>query len=495
VNSFHVTLRVPPEIFGVISSYLTEEDVFSASQVCHHWRSILISTPSLWTRISCRRVPRTIVSLGRCKSLPIRLRIESPLPTAALENILLLGNKVASLTVTREPDQIPLLDQLLIFSRPSVEQLHIYSERMIGWRAGEEAVHNVWQDLPSLRELSVCRYSIPIEQLAAPSLVHLALENTGANRNVMVRSVLDMLHGCPLLETLLIIYSSVWGGTTHDHSPVRLQSLRSLELGPYEVHSELTTYLQFPPGIAVGLREMPLPDIHGDTPPGVMATIQHVLGRIGLRCITLAVPPRSKPGSELLIRFDGLEGSLEMAARGVFPGGVQNILSSPRGVLFSSSPPIEDVRELHIIGCSFGDGQMFHHIYAAMPNLTSISFFHCKGRNLLGLLCSTRYSSPPFPHLERIMILGSTSGLKDIARRRRDYNVPLRTLVIGRGPMEFGHNHLDGDAELGGLVNGLHIGCPTEVLEWETRNEILNIWSATGVPGSVSPNEYLEILG
>ena len=375
-----------------------------------------------------------------------------------------------------------------------MEQLHIYSERIVGWTAEEETVHDVWQDLPSLRELFVCRYSIPIEKLTAPNLIHLALEHTGSNRNVTIQLVLDMLCGCPLLETLLIIHSSIWRGATHDHSAIRLPNLRSLELGPYEVHCGLTTYLQFPPNVAVGLREMTLPDIHGGAPPGVVATIQHVLRRIDPRYTTLAVPPRSKPGSELLIRFDGLEGSLEMTTRGVFPGGVQNVLFSPKGVLFSSSLPIEDVRELHIVGCSFDDSQGFHHIYTAMPNLISISFFHCKGHNLLGLLSPTEYPSPPFPHLEHIMILGPESGLRDIARRRKDCSVPLRTLVIGRGPREFEYNHLDDYAELRELVDDLHIGCPTEILEWETRNEILDIWSAIGVPGPVSPNKHLEVL-
>jgi len=36
VNSFHVTVRVPPEILVMVCSFLPTEDVFFASQVCHH---------------------------------------------------------------------------------------------------------------------------------------------------------------------------------------------------------------------------------------------------------------------------------------------------------------------------------------------------------------------------------------------------------------------------------------------------------------------------
>lgn len=125
VNSFHAAARTPPEILGMISSHLTE-DVFSASQVCHHWRSVLISYPSLWTRISCRRAHRTIISLERCDSLPIRLRLEPRFSTAALENVRLHGKKIASLIVTRGDGRIPQLHHLIRCFNSSMEQLHIY---------------------------------------------------------------------------------------------------------------------------------------------------------------------------------------------------------------------------------------------------------------------------------------------------------------------------------------------------------------------------------
>ena len=145
VNSFHFAVRVPPEVLGMISSYLTEGDVFSTSQVCHRWRSaVLISSPFLWTRIPCRSGPRAIASLERCKSLPISLRLELPLPTAVLDGVLLLRNKIASLTITYKPNWISR--QLLAFSRPSAKRLHIYSENMVEWRTEDRAARNFWQD-------------------------------------------------------------------------------------------------------------------------------------------------------------------------------------------------------------------------------------------------------------------------------------------------------------------------------------------------------------
>jgi len=173
VNFFNVTFRIPPEILTMIPSYLTE-DVFSASQVCLHWRSVLISFPSLWTGISCLHVRRTIPSLQRCDSLPIRLWLEPPLPTPALENVRLHEKKVISLTVTRNPDLIPRSHHLVMHFRSSMERLHIWSDEG-GWRGvrGDRIYSEMWHDFSSLRELFISQYSISAESLSAPNLAHL----------------------------------------------------------------------------------------------------------------------------------------------------------------------------------------------------------------------------------------------------------------------------------------------------------------------------------
>lgn len=88
VNSFHAAVRVPPEVLDMICSFLTTEDVFSASQVCHRWPAALVSFPSLWTQFPCRHIPRTIISLERCKFMPIQLEFHRESPTVAVEKVL-----------------------------------------------------------------------------------------------------------------------------------------------------------------------------------------------------------------------------------------------------------------------------------------------------------------------------------------------------------------------------------------------------------------------
>ena len=485
VNSFHVTVRVPPEILTTICSHLTtEEDVFSVSQVCNHWRSVLTSSLSLWTQFSCRHDLRTIVSLERCKSIPIRLKFGPQSSDVALANIILHGNKIASLNVHRHAGRMPPLHQLFVRSRPTVEQLHIYDR----WATEDPTEREIWQDFPTLRELLLCQYAIPIDHLVAPNLVHLGLE--GGGYNVTVKSTLDMLRGCPLLETLLIIHSIEYADQARDHSPVSLPHLRCVEMGLYEVYSGLLTYIPLPPNVASGFRTLFMAGICGEIRPSIMAAVQHVLRRVDIRCITLVAPPSPDSDSYLLVRFEGPGGSLEIV---IYSAQPQYVFFGPGGVLLSLSPHIniENVRVLHIVGCPFDNDQGLDHIDVAMPNLVSVSFFNCRGPYTFRLLTPAGPSSPPFPHLERIMVLGQESGLVEMAEARRDFGVPLKTVVIGQEPRGFEYEHLEDYSALGEFVDDLRIGCPTEIVEWGADNEIHKIWSAIEIPASVSPNRTL----
>jgi len=229
----------------------------------------------------------------------------------------------------------------------------------------------------------------------------------------------------------------------------------------------------------------------------VAATMQHVLGRIDIRCITLAVPPYLQEAPDLFVRFEGLQGSLEITAQAETYEELRDILFGPRGVLSSHSPRIDNVRELHIVGCSFVNGQTLEHINVAMPNIVSISFFHCEEPRVFVLPPQSNPSSPPFTHLERIMVLGPVSGLGGLVKGRRECGVPLKALVVGRGSGGFKYNDLEDYAALEEFVDDLRVGCPTEIVEWGSENEVLNIWSATHETCLVSPfyRKLVLVLG
>jgi hypothetical protein len=494
-------VRAPPEILCTIASYFSEEDLFSASQVCHHWRSALISSPSLWTQISCRHVPQTVTSLERCKSLPIQLRLESQFSTVALNDVVLHGNELASLAMRCNPDGIPPLRKLLASSGPSMERLHISPEEYIN---EHQTGHGIWQNFPSLRELLIRKFRIPDGWSSSPNLVHLALEDTRGTQEVTVRSILGVLRGCPLLETLLLVNSVGYLDLTHDPSPVSLPNLRSIELGSLEVHCGLTVCLRFPRNAAVGFRGLSVADESQEILPVVMAAMLHVLRRVDIRRITYVTPSSRcyQRKVSLLIRFEGLRGSLEITAT---PD--HRLAESRLKALLSPSLPIENTRELHMIYWYFDsperspDGRAWSRINVTMPNLVSISFSRCHGTCMFGPLTPTDPSSPPFPHLERVMVLGGGKGLREMVKARKDYGVPLKTVVAGRKPRGLLHSIRDGFAGsdrymgdhpedcagVGEFVDDLYVGCPTEAVEWGAGNEIMNVYSSVGAP-AVSPN-------
>ena len=179
--------------------------------------------------------------------LPIQLRFKEPFPSEVLEKVLLHGNKIASLNAGHDIDQISQLQQLFAFSRPSVEQLLLYTADLEGRAHLDRAVPGMWQGFTVLRGLFVMLHSVPIRRLTGPNLVHLALECTGSQQDITVESILDVLRGFPLLGTLLLGYADyIPQVAIHTFSPVRLSHLRSLEVGSCEVHSGLITHLDFP---------------------------------------------------------------------------------------------------------------------------------------------------------------------------------------------------------------------------------------------------------
>ena len=480
----------------MISTYLDEKDLFSASQVCKYLRSTLISFSSLWNQISCRHVTRTIASLERRGSLSIQLRLELPFSSVALKEVLLRGNKIVSLTVEHQTKKALPFHQLLVSSIPHLERLHIYrvpnflESATRGWTTDHS-----WQRFPSLRQLFVSRYPVPIDRLAAPNLTHLALEYTSHKNDVTVQTILDMIRRSPLLETLLVSYPGHIRPTTpHGHSPVRLPHLRSIEVGKYEVRSGLITHLVFPKNITAGFRNIQMSDVCGNIPPAVMATVEHVLGRIDIRRVTLAAAKNSLGSGELLVHLKGTQGSLRINGFCEDPGRMPAIFG-PKGVLFPHRPRFENVRELQIIDCCLGDSQELHLLNLAMPNVVSISISSFASSGRFGLLAPPHSSSLPFPHLERVMVYGSEIGLEDMARSRRDLGVRLKTLIVGHRPGGSEYSRLKDCTVLEGLVGDLLVGCPVQISEWGAESEVESIWATVMPPGKVSLREtwYMDL--
>ena len=281
-----------------------------------------------------------------------------------------------------------------------------------------------------------------------------------------------------------------------DLPPVSLPNLRSIELGSYEVISELITNLQFPPTVAVGFRSLGGYSVCGDNvPPAVMNSSRHVLGGMDVQTVILAVAaPRSGEHFQALIRFEGTHGSLEVTLRSWFMDEAS--IFCGRGVLFSFTLRLVNVKELQIAECYIDPTVEVGHLVAVMPNLTSICFFHCvwhEGNSAFRLIYpSDPHQSPPFPHLERLTVLGPGPGLTQVARRRKECGVPLKTVVIGPEPLPYTPEQI---AELRELVDDVRVEVPPGISEWSIGNRTLDMWSEAGIPGPVSATRGLISIG
>ena len=187
----------------------------------------------------------------------------------------------------------------------------------------------------SLRRLSVSGIFASLNQTTAPNLIHLSLERTFAASSVPTQTILDVLRGCPQLETVLV---NILSGTLWDeprpYTPVTLPKLRSIELGHGEVFVGLVVPLRFPPTVDVGFR-----GIFTTRETWPYKSIQHVLVAIDIESVTLAhIRHRADLGyresDTCLVRFEGLQGSLEIVVveqRGAPP-------SEPLGHYFHTLP-------------------------------------------------------------------------------------------------------------------------------------------------------------
>ena len=416
--------------------------------------------------------------------MPIRLSLDPRTSIVALENALLHGSKIASLAIHHDVNRTNPLHKLPPLKIPPVERLHLYSCGPRG-QEDEEWTGGILQDLSPLRELFVRQLPDPFGKPTAPNLIHLALENGEMGRGVTIRSILDMLRGCPLLETILIVYShDLVGKTALQYSPVSLPNLRSIELGGYEVLCGLITSLRFPPTVAAGFRALGGYNVCSDNvPQAVMDSSRHVLEGMDIQTVILAVAFRGGGCLWTLVRFEGVDGSLEITLQSW--SIEQERIFCGTGVLFSLTPRLSNVKELQLTGCCVDD---VSHLVTAMPNLTSICLFDCgwyEGDGVFGLICpSDCHLSPPFPHLERLTVLEPGPGLISVVQRRKESGAPLKTIVIGPNPRLYTSEQI---RELRELVDDLRVEIPPDISEWSIGNRILNRWSETGIPGPVSP--------
>jgi len=129
-----------------------------------------------------------------------------------------------------------------------------------------------------------------------------------------------------------------------------------------------------------------------------------------------------------LVRFEGVDGSLKMTSQSRNMEEVPTLFGE-HSALFSFAPHLNGVRELQLAGCFISSWLDVDHLAMAMPNLASISLFHCdhNKRDMAFRLVSGsgRGPRPPFPRLEHLTVLEPGIGLMEVCRERKKRGSPL----------------------------------------------------------------------
>ena len=107
--------------------------------------------------------------------------------SVALNKVLFHGSKVALLSLRLSLGQLSIPGQLFTLLG-HLWSGYIYHQEATGSKDWEK-IHELWQGLPSLRELFVRRYPILIDWLTAPNLIYLALDEAGSGWNVTAQSI------------------------------------------------------------------------------------------------------------------------------------------------------------------------------------------------------------------------------------------------------------------------------------------------------------------
>lgn len=238
--------RLHPELLSLIASYLVPDDLVEASHISYHWRTVLLSYPSLWTTLDFTHPERALTFLARSKSAPIRaflqwIRPNAPLPIELLDQP---AERIVTLSVGDYPSQ----KELLLRTMPSLRTLEFHPDP---YDIPLDEFETIRWHFPALRTLSVQGIDPP--PFSAPHLTRFVYCSWRGGDQTM-DALLDFLCKCPLLEEIEINQDNDFY-TRSNHDVVHLPHLRVYtHFTTTYLYLSLYNMLSCPPSCSVTFR-------------------------------------------------------------------------------------------------------------------------------------------------------------------------------------------------------------------------------------------------
>jgi len=178
----------------VASHFKGGAPLVAATQVCHLWRTTLISSPRLWSHLDFADKERVLVYSERSKSAPVRVditNVDYPFEVVR-ESLKKIATRVNTLWAARGS----FLNELLAHPMPLLEDLEIIDS---DGSSLKKLTH-----LPSLTSLVISGFDLL--RFRAPILTsfHLTDNPTNDSPGLEARHLLNFLQSCPLLEVASI---------------------------------------------------------------------------------------------------------------------------------------------------------------------------------------------------------------------------------------------------------------------------------------------------
>ncbi|KAF9647853.1 hypothetical protein BDM02DRAFT_2481269 [Thelephora ganbajun] len=231
-NTYIPVNRLPAEILSRVLEYRTREgDLIAATHVCRFWRSVLVSSPSLW---GCFRfkssydVDRTLMYLERSKSasIDVRLNTNSSRELEVLQYLTPHISRTRSFTIEGTSGVHAAAFILFCNPFPSLEHLEIPS------REGSVRLPDSFlgQQAPSLCTVSFRGICPTFESpFPFPNLTEFHLHLPGDSSPFRMSSLFRFFSGCSRLQNICInISSKMLQDNSLDHV-ISLESLVELD--------------------------------------------------------------------------------------------------------------------------------------------------------------------------------------------------------------------------------------------------------------------------
>lgn len=169
--------------------------VVALAHVCHLWREVALSTPTLWNDIQSSCNPRTLETFLRLSgSAPLYLSLRHQPSSAVMQTLLSESERLQDLYW--EDISLKTMNSVLALPAPNLEILIIGSDDLPLHREKQPLVLFGAEGAPRLRALTLHGiFRIPAQHF--PLLTHLHLFET--SNLAALKDIVHLLRNCPLL--------------------------------------------------------------------------------------------------------------------------------------------------------------------------------------------------------------------------------------------------------------------------------------------------------